>query len=422
MNENKYNSIQQWIFIAGTGILFLGLVCSKALISIGSVVVICSGLMGLKWRTTNLSLNYQVIGFGLLFLAPLISGFWSDSKGDWFQVISNKIMLPALFWAVIYTPKLPPKSFYRLSIFQGLTVVFASFYSIWPLWYHGEGISQSYLQAKTLKVLLSNDHLHFSLYILITLVLMIYNSKEIHNLFGKKTHYLHSAMILWLVIFLHILGAKTGLILLYGSAVYFLWRKYAQTTRWLILPAGLGVIILIGITAIKLIPTLQNRVYYTLYDFNQYIHGAYVDGLTDGARVLSWQAGMDIGRRFPWTGVGFGDMHNTFAEWHKAHSAHLQPYNWLQPSNEWLMYLCGSGIGGMMMLTLGLWCIYRYSPLRETTVFNILFFCQFFMLWYEVNLTNQTGIAIFAFFIGWLHHRFNFSSEMKETVSSIPLL
>lgn len=405
MNEIKLASVRQNLFITGTCILFLGLVCSKALISIGSVVIIFAALPVLFRMSLPLAINYQAVGFILLFVAPLISGLWSRSMVDWVQVISNKIMLPALFCGVYYATRLSPKAFYGLGIFQVVLVVLASFYSIWPLLFDPEGISQSYLQAKTLNVLLSDDHLHFSLYVFITLALMTFNHQGVQNHFGEKVFRVHIAMQIWLIIYLHLLGAKTGLILLYGAFLYYWWSRYGRKARKSLWLAGMLAMGLIAYLSIKGIPMLQNRIYYTLYDFNQYMHGAYIDGLTDGARVLSWNAGMDVARSSPWIGVGFGDLNQVFTDWHRQHSSHLQPYNWLQPSNEWLMYLCGSGIAGMLMLTFGLWLIYSRYPNHPSSLFNILFFSQFLMMWYEVNLTNQTAIAIFAFFMGWVHHR-----------------
>jgi O-antigen ligase len=237
---------------------------------------------------------------------------------------------------------------------------------------------------------------------------MTFHHQGIQKHFGVLVYRVHLALQIWLIVYLHLLGAKTGLILLYGAFFYYWWRRYGRNTGKSPLLVGMGAIAgmaLVAFLSIKSIPMLQNRIYYTLYDFNQYMHGAYIDGLTDGARVLSWNAGMDIARTSPWMGVGVGDMHHVFTDWHRQHSSHLQPYNWLQPSNEWLMYLCGSGIPGMLLLTIGLWLIYTRYPNHPSDLFNILFFSQFFMMWYEVNLTNQTAIAIFAFFMGWVHHR-----------------
>lgn len=389
-------------FSGGLILLLFGLVASKALISIGSVILVLTGFWGLMSRPLpEIRWGKQWFGFGLLFLPPFVSGLWSESIQDWMQVCFNKIMLPALFGAFCIAPKLEKKTILGLGLFQAVTVVLASVYSFLTLWSDPSGISKSYLEAKTLKVFLSNDHLHFSLYVFLTILLLTANLQAVRKQFGRAMYWTVGGLVAWLVIYLHILGAKTGLLLLYLSVFIYLIMNYMSGRYWLKLTAGLISLVLLAFISIKLIPTLKNRFYYTLYDFNQYIHGAYIDGLTDGARVLSWKAGKEIALGRPWTGLGFGDLHNTFMEWHRTHSAHLQPYNWLQPSNEWLMYLCGSGIPGMICLTLGLWLIYRHSPFRNHYFFLALYSSQVLMMFYEVNLSNQIGISLLAFSVGW---------------------
>lgn len=398
----KDSPVRVKAYIAGLILFLTGLVSSKALISLGSVILIGTACWGLFSRP-SLPVRWpkQLFGFVLLFLPPFISGIWSASVQDWMQVSQNKIMLPALFASFCLAPGLEPKTMLRLGLFQAMTVVLASWYSMLTLWPDPSGISSSYLEAKTLKVFLSNDHLHFSLYVFITILLLLANLNAFRMQFGKGVYLTASIGLAWLVIYLHILGAKTGLLLLYLTAFIYLIMNYLNGKQWLRLGAGFIVLFLLASLSISQIPTLKNRFYYTLYDFNQYMHGAYIDGLTDGARVLSWKAGKAVALESPWMGKGFGDLHHTFMKWHQAHSAQLQPYNWLQPSNEWLMYLCGSGIPGMLILTLGLWLIYRHSPFREHFLFLALYCSQVLMMFYEVNLTNQIGISLLVFSVGW---------------------
>ncbi len=395
-------------FTGGLILLLIGLVASKALISLGSVVLIVTGFWSFfSKRLPEIRWDKQLFGFSLLFLPPFISGLWSASIPDWTQVSLNKIMLPALFAAFCLAPKLHRKTILGLGLFQAVTVVLASLYSFLTLWSDPSGISESYLEAKTLKVFLSNDHLHFSLYVFLTVLLLLANVQAVKKQFGRAAYLTVAGMVAWLLVYLHILGAKTGLLLLYLNAVIYLIMNYMTNKYWIKLTAGLITLSLLASLSISLIPTLKNRFYYTLYDFNQYVHGAYIDGLTDGARVLSWKAGKEVALKRPWLGVGFGDLHNTFWEWHQGHSAHLKPYNWLQPSNEWLMYLCGAGIPGMLFLTLGLWLIYRHSPFRDNYFFLALYSSQVLMMFYEVNLSNQIGISLLVFSVGWFQLSFN---------------
>lgn len=399
----KAPSKLKYFFMLGHTILLVGLLCSKALVSIGSVVIISSAGWQMILNPGLLSsLPRPVMGFVVLFFIPFISFFWSENSHDWLQVILNKVMLPALAWSYWLAPRLDKKEYFWLSLTNIGLVLAGTFYSIGHYWFSTDYVNESYLRAKTLKVMYLDDHLHFSLWIVITLGLMFYDRQILLSYLGKHARFVLTGIALWLMLFLHVLGAKTGLILLYTGIFYLFFRQglgsISRFYRMMLLPVALGLLLI----AYWCIPTFKNRVHYTLYDFNQYAQGSFINGLTDGARVLSWKAGAEIAQAQPVLGVGFGDLHDVFDNWHRQHSSHLETYNWLQPSNEWLMHWCGSGWMGMLLFSLGLWWIYAYSGLKEDRIFSYLFLSQVLMMWYEVNLSNQIGITLFMFSWGML--------------------
>lgn len=393
----------QYFFMLGQVVLLLGLLCSKALISIGSVFIIGSAVWQIVLNPGLISSPPKpVLGFLLLFFVPFLSFFWSENMHDWQEVVLNKVMLPALAWSYWLAPKLDKREYFWLSVTNIGLVLAGTVYSIGHYLFSADYVNESYLRAKTLKVMYLDDHLHFSLWIIITLGLMLYDWQVLISYWRKYSKFVFGAIALWLILFLHVLGAKTGLILLYAGLFYLFFQKgigkISSFYKIMILPLTLGLLFLSYI----FIPTFKNRLHYTLYDFNQYAQGSFINGLTDGARVLSWKAGTEIAHTHPILGVGFGDLHDVFDDWHETHSAHLETYNWLQPSNEWLMYWCGSGWLGMILLSIGLWWIYRYSGMKDDRVFAYLFLAQVLMMWYEVNLSNQMGITLFVFSWGWL--------------------
>lgn len=406
------------IFLLSLVLFFTGLVASKALISIGSVGIFLVGFTS-HWIFKNKSANLQLpqlTGYGLLVLMPFISGMWSQNTAAWLDSIANKIMLPLLAAGMVWAPVLKRREVYFLFLFQIGSVIAGSLYSIGAYLYLPFDINKTYLTAKTLPVLLNNDHLHFSLYVFIT-ILLIYSFRYLfYDPASRLLKFILIGVETWFVIYLHILGAKTGLIFLYlGVTIIFLSNDYIKTTLYkklLIIPV---MITALGL-AYKFIPSFYNRFHYTRYDFNQYIHGQYVNGLTDGARVLSWKAGIEIANKNPVLGVGFGDLNDTFTKWHETNSGHLEKYNWLQPSNEWLMYGCGAGLIGMLTLTFGLYLIYLKSPFINSISYFILFLSQVLMMWYEVNLNNQIGISLFVFSL-CSFNIFDISSNSKQTGS-----
>lgn len=405
-------------YIISLLLFFVGLIASKALISIGSVGIILCGFGSFRANKVSKDLQIPLLtGFGLLVLMPLVSGIWSQNTGAWVDSIANKIMLPLLAMGFIWSPKLDSKEIYYLSLFQLVSVWIATLYSIGAYVYSPVDINKTYLVAKTLPVLLNNDHLHFSLYVFISLFLVYSNRKLYSQLASRSVKFMIVGIVTWFVIYLHILGAKTGILFLYiGVGLLFFSNDFINISffkKITIIP----VLVLVLMAAYYFIPSFYNRFHYTRYDFNHYIHGQYVNGLTDGARVLSWKAGAEIAKLNPVLGIGFGDMNDTFMKWHEVHSSHLDKYNWLQPSNEWLMYWCGAGMLGMLTLSLGLSLTYFKSAFKGSISFFILFICQVLMMWYEVNLNNQIGISLFVFSL-CSFQLYDYSKPIKITHSS----
>ncbi len=394
---------RKYLFLTGHVILVLGLVSSKALISIGSVVLILSAFWSLRFRDQLFpDAPRQAKGFMLLFLIPLVSGLWSSQSGPWLDAMLNKLMLPALALSYYWAPQLKKRDLVCLSLIHIILVALASLYSIIIYVVHPESAHSEYLQAKTLQVLLSNDHLHFSLLVFITLVFILFDWEMIKSSSSTRTLRWVKLIGIWFIIYLHILGAKSGLIMLYLGALSYLLKEISWSLRSLYRLIIIPILALILVLAYLLFPTFKNRVHYTLFDFNQYAHGSFINGLTDGARVLSWKAGVDIIKAHPLLGVGYGDLDATFVQWHSQHSANLDRYNWLQPSNEWLLHWSGSGLFGMLLFTVALAWIFWYSNRRSSRLFNILFFAQIGMCWYEVNLNSQIGITLFVWSISWI--------------------
>ena len=395
----------------------IGLVSSKALISFGTSIIVVSSLPILVTEFKKiLSPRTQIFGFLLLFIMPFISGLWSSNVSDWLASVQNKVLLPALAWSYYLAPKLDSKRFAYLNLFQFGLVLLASVYSLMSYILHIDQLSHDYLKAKTLTVLLSDDHVQFSLLVFITIVMMIKDWPRFKILFPKSVLMIIAIGILWLFIYLHLLGAKTGILLSYfGILVYWMY-----TSKWIYKVLALPTIAILLVLAYLLFPTFKNRFHYTLYDFNQYSHGQIINGLTDGARVLSWKAGIEIATAHPLIGVGYGDMNDVFMDWHQIHSIHLEKYNWLQPSNEWLMYLCGSGILGVLLLSIALWLIFSKSLCRNEILFKILFSAQVLMMWYEVNLTGHISIVIFVWSICWYQYAV-MKVEDNKTAMLVPV-
>jgi hypothetical protein len=246
MNAEKKH---QYFFLLGHVVLLLGLLCSKALISIGSVFIIGSAVWQIVLNPGLIaSPPKPIVGFLMLFFIPFLSFFWSENMHDCLEVVLNKVMLPALAWSYWLAPKLDKREYFWLSVTNIGLVLAGTVYSIGHYLFSADYVNESYLRAKTLKVMYLNDHLQFSLWIIITLGLMLYDWQVLISYWRKYSKFVFGAIALWFMLFLHVLGAKTGLILLYAGLFYLFFQKgigkISSFYKIMILPLTLGLLFL----------------------------------------------------------------------------------------------------------------------------------------------------------------------------------
>jgi len=152
-----------------------------------------------------------------------------------------------------------------------------------------------------------------------------------------------------------------------------------------------------------LLPSFQNRVKFVVWDYQNYSRGNYVEGLSDGPRILSYQAGADVFSRHPLTGVGSGDVLSETWEWYDMNAPLLKNYERLLPSNEVLLYACAGGILAAIVCLVALLYPFFMKNIRG----NMLWFCFHITsaigFMYEIGLEVQHGVFLYSFFSCWFY-------------------
>lgn len=371
--------------------MWAGLFWSRALLSLSTALFLgyalyVSGLDGVKEVLRSIWLKSLI----LLFFVPFISGLWSADKYSWLVAIFNKLPL------LIFPFTLPAFreinqiwSKRLLYILIGL-IMLSILYSTWN-YVTIPNISISYLKAKVLKVWMQDDHVRYSLLMLISLLWVI------HHFFistvRKEKSWIGYIFIGISGIFIHILATKTGILGFYLLITLLIIYKVKGFVRL----GFIAVLFSTPLFAWFLIPSFQNRFRFVLWDFQHYSRGGYVEGLSDTPRVLSWQAGFDIFTNNIFMGVGAGDVKTSTVNWYLRNSPHLKDYEKLIPSNEILLYACIGGLlsGLVMLLILGIPFFLRQRQSFLWVGFHSLIIM---ISMYEVNLETQFGVFLYAFF------------------------
>lgn len=329
--------------------MVLGLFGSRALLSVSIGFFFLLAPMRLGWRLwlEKAAGDRLVWILALLWLLPLISGGWSENYSSWIDVIRIKLplLLLPLGWVGLSLDK---RAWDRLG--WGLVVlsVLGSLYSLVP-WIQDSLLVQSdYLRGKSLPTPLGDDRVRFS-WLIVALIWWL--QMQWSGSISKRRRWIFAAG-LFLVLYLHVLAVRIGLVCFYLLAGFLLIRLSAQprARRWAI-PLFLMLLIL-PLGMYWSLPTFRARVDYIRYDWSYTFQGKYLPGGNDAIRMRSLQAAAATIESGPVYGAGFGDIKTKM----DLAYAQLQPPSpapeRIYPANEWAVYGVGMGWIGLTAFSL----------------------------------------------------------------------
>lgn len=345
-----------------------------------------------------------LISISLLIFIPLISGLWSEDHGEWINVV--KIKLPFLFLPLAFAGdwKLSDKQWKDIAyIFISLILISCS-WSFWQYFSDIKAINESYLKAKTIPTLLYNDHVRFSWLVCIAVMVNVY---LIYASNKKKESLLLIIPLAFMVIYLHILAARTGLISLYFFFFCFFIFLLFQKKKY-------SIFLLITIAAAawaswQFFPTLQNRFRYVRYDLSLAKDGI-TPGTSDANRLISLKAGWLILQHNPF-GVGAGDVRNEANKWYDKNFPDITTTDKLYPSSEWMVYGDMAGWPAVLLFTFAIGFPLFVKMERHHFFWIMLIVVSIIVCLLETTLETQFGVFIYCFTILWWWKWFRLQNE-----------
>ena len=386
----------------GVLLIFIGFFYSFAAMSIGMFLLAGIGLWRLlldDQRHFRENIGSRIAAFikdpqwsapVLVLVAVFISGLWSSDTEDWLWFSRLKLPFLVLPFSFYFLPSWSKKEFRILEAF----FLILTWISTLPVLYH---ISVNYEEvAMALKkghpVPTPTNHIRYSMLVAFAAVMSLFRSFNVPNGLFRWSY---RALFLSLAITIFILSTRTGILVLTGSLVYllfwYIWRGGNYKLAILLL-AGF---VLSGIVAVKMVPTLKQKVSYMRYDWERMRAGEGIS-YSDSERWKSLVAGWELWKSAPLTGVGMGDI--------ERRSADLYREKWGQekykyPHNQLLFVLATTGIIGFILFLAGLLLPFSRAFLFKCPEIMILYINVFLASMVEHTLETATGITFFCLFL-----------------------
>ncbi len=367
-----------------------GILWSRALLSFASVLIVVPYFFQRRFKSSP-SFFTAVL---CIILPVLISFFWSDDHGAWYSSLAVKI--PLLFFCLGFSGISISAEWKRKIILLSLLLISAGcLQSLWEYSLDSAAYAEAYLRAKTLPTPAENDHIRFSWLVVIIIAFAI---QQIKNEKQKLNQAVILLLVFFLVVYLHILAAKTGLVCLYTGTLAYLLYAGLQEKKWKPALSVTALLSVICFFCYLYSPTFRNRLQYVRYEYSLYSQGQLTSSYSDAARILSMKAGYSILKEHPLYGVGFGDLREEVNQWHSVNHSSSLPDERFLPANEWLVYGAGSGWAGFALFTIGLGMLLFVSFQKNPLMFAVAVISIIPFL-VDDTLEGQYGGVILAFIV-----------------------
>lgn len=397
----RTEAVYEWIACICCLGMIAGLFFSRALLSLSMFLMLLNAFFPGKtkenWHTWKQ--NRFALFSTLFFGTYLVSGLWSEDKDFWFAATLNKLPFLILPFAFTSAP-LHKEKFLRLVI-TGIVLMqlLVICYSLVQLFLHTDFYLSGYSFSNPLPTTKYNDHIRFSLSLVLSLLMSFYLLFERQQTPVPRTlrTFLGICSVLFIA-YLHILAAKTGLVCLYAMlGIYIVAKLYKRhKLRTFIFIALLA---LIPVVSYFTVSTFQTKVKYVIYEIEKSKQEKRYDyTLSDAGRMITYDIGLRALGEHPLTGTGAGDLMKVMREGYARDYPEVSADQQYGPINQFMYTALAVGIPFGLFL-----CAMVFSPLFIAVQKRLYLIITALTLWIaimvEAMLEVQFGVFTYLFFV-----------------------
>lgn len=329
-----------------------GLYFSRALLSIATGLWFVYGIIEVIRQKEKLYKQPFLI-WSFVFPLLCLLGSWQSS---WSHPQNQQILLTALAypaWALGLLAIKEKQQLKRIQITWVITAIIGLCYPLIAFVGDIQGNIQALGSGKALPVFMDTDHVRFGILLVSAVAINWILLKE------DSTNKWLKTSLLFLIAGILFTAIRTAWVLL---LILFIGWFLLETKKKMV---ALFLLIAIGAATYQ-IPTVQNKIHYTLYDFEQYNQKGYDPNYSDGVRralnQVSWKAIQDKGfSNMGWAGIP-DRLQQEFKTVTKGSETN---FGW--PFNQWLFWWMGVGLGGMLLFTLWMFYPILYALRKKNT-------------------------------------------------------
>ncbi len=390
--------------------MMAGFLVSFVVLSIFTFLFGINALRGVSPRLWPKN-KWWLVGIGWIAMYA-ISYFWTDNKTYWGIGLQVKLPFLILPLAFPFLPRFNARQLQTITLIMAVFLLMGAGYSISflirdPAYY----ISQ-YRFSHLLPTPAEQDHVRFSLVIALFVIWSVYTWPV---LLSKSVKWFVGISVGLLIVYIHILAAKSGIVSLY--LFLLAWGVYLLVVKRKLM----GVIIVVAIPlsvifALRYIPTFGERGGYMFFSYQMLKTGDKSGNYGDIGRLMSYDIAGKLIQQHPLNGVGTGDMPTEmkkgYDQWYPAVDDHAR----LIPHNQFLIVALGCGIPAALLFIL--WVFMPLASIkrnRQSFFFFVVWLILFIQLMIEPIFEVQIGVFVYLFFLLLYRHELPGADNAAET-------
>ncbi|MCP4521476.1 MAG: O-antigen ligase family protein [Cytophagales bacterium] len=375
----------------------------RILPSVSLIVFLCLALSRKDFLTqlkAFFSFKNIHLWIAMFFVLHLPYFFTTDAINmkHYLKVLQLRTPLVGLGLSFFFAPTFSRKHYHYLIYTFFICSFVTAFGSLSNYVINFDEVSTLLNQGKPLPVVV--NHVRYSLMLCFAIFCGIFLYYHKISFSGKKwENYLQLGAVLFLILFIHISGVRSGLLSFYSTVglgtIYFMIRQ----KKYIL---GIGIIATLLFTpliAYKTLPSVQQKVETTLVDLNSLENEYNANFQSLHNRIVSYKVGWRVFKENPILGTGVGNFKRACLTVYARQFSFIHLNKRLHPHNQFL-YVAGSmGIVGLL-----LFCILFYAPLWKFKLYKhslilIFYFIMTISFLSEATLSTQLGTTFCMVFV-----------------------
>ncbi len=327
-------------------ISFFGLYYSKSVLSVFPYLLLLMGIFqkGFRRKISELVRRPAILSLSLIFFVYLLSGINSSNVEMWIGRLNTNLIYMVIPLGIYLSGPYKESFIDRVLGIFTLVNFIISIYLLTEYFYHFEEVNSSYLKGQTIHTPII--HVRYSYFVALSIVFSIYLFLK-ENIKIRK--YLFGFVAIFLIVFIHIMAVRTGILSLYLSAVLIAFYYAFVYKRYMIAFSSIAALIVLIVLSYNFLPSVKNKINYVKWDIKTTLDGSAKYHTSDRIRIYSIINGLKIVKDSPLLGSGIGDIEEDMDKKYDLNYKDLPKEMRFQPVNQFVFTLSSMGILGFVL-------------------------------------------------------------------------